>query len=165
MKVFTSPLSSVPVPAALLRAALLPSLLFPIAHAQNRAGSVILSPVLAQVTLTPVDAGASRDIPTGWHELRGQLRTATNTRQSFPDGTQATVTLRDTTAPDRTLVTVRFPVSRLPAPYQIVFNPVRLQGGHTYTVQATLTSPTGQTLWKSAAAPLPATPRAVLNLR
>ncbi|MGM9321038.1 YbaY family lipoprotein [Deinococcus aquaticus] len=160
MKFFTNTLRS-----ALLPAALLPGLLFPAAHAQNRAGSVILSPVLAQITLTPVDAAPSRDIPTGWHELRGQLRTATNTRQNFPAGTQATVTIRDTTAPDRAPVTVRFLVSRLPAPYQVLFNPVRLQRGHTYTVQATLTSPTGQTLWKSTPAPLPATPRAVLNLR
>ena len=164
MKFFTNILRPTLRLPALLPAALLTTLLLP-AHAQNRTGSVILTPVVAQITLTPVDTAPSRDIPAGWHELRGQLRAAGNTRQTFPAGTQATVTIRDTAAPDRAPVTVRVPVSRLPAPYQILFNPVRLQPGRTYTVQATLTSPTGKTLWNSAPAALPFTPRAVLNLR
>ncbi|GGR57358.1 hypothetical protein GCM10008959_18870 [Deinococcus seoulensis] len=157
-----------------LRAAFLTTLLtgplIPVAHAQQtptqaRAGTILLSPVVAQITLTPIDAPPSRDIPAGWREIRGELRTATNTRQSFPAGTQARVTIRDTAAPDRALVTVTFLVSRLPAPYWLTFNPARLQKGHTYTVQATLSSAAGKTLWNSAPTPLPTTPRAVLNLR
>lgn len=148
-------------------ASLLAALLLTTASAQTKIGSVILTkpaqpaptvrPPAQQATPSPSTASSTANVPAGWYEVRGRISAADTV--NLPAGSSVSVTIEDLSVSGaaRQLVRIQFKTARLSTPYQIVFNPVRLNTSHQYAVRATVTDASGKLLYASdASASLPA---------
>lgn len=142
------------------------------ANAQTRIGNVTLSkPVAPAPVMRPATPAASQsndtmstaDVPAGFIEVRGRVNAAAGT-VNLPAGSTINISVNDLTRPAQ-VVRIQFKTKRLSTPYQIVFNPSRLNSTHTYAVQATVTDAAGKVLYSSdASALLPKGNRAVVNI-
>lgn len=137
--------------------------------------ALLASSALAQgITITrpstppaPTSVPALSDVPAGWRVIGGRVRASQAVR--LPAGSIISVRLEDVTrlnAPGSTLLEIRFPATRLSAPYQLQFNPVRLNPRRVYAVTARVYGPGGRLLYRSAAAQeLPQGRNVVMDLR
>ncbi|WP_034386259.1 YbaY family lipoprotein [Deinococcus sp. YIM 77859] len=139
--------------------------------------TLLATPALAQgITITrpstppattPTAVPALTDVPAGWRVVSGRIRAPQAVR--LPAGSTVTVRLEDITrlnAPRTALLTISFPASRLSTPYQLQFNPVRLDSRRVYAVTARVYGPQGRLLYRSAAAQeLPPGRNVVMDLR
>lgn len=139
--------------------------------------ALLAAPALAQIRITrpapppapaaPATAPDLSDVPAGWRVVSGRIQAPRDVR--LPAGSTVTISLEDVTladAPSTTLLRVSFPVSRLSTPYQIQFNPVRLNPRRTYAVRTQVRGPDGRLLYTSdTRQELPGGRNAVLNLR
>ncbi|GGO37713.1 YbaY family lipoprotein [Deinococcus humi] len=145
-------------------------------------GLLLVSPALAQttiggVTLTPIKPAATspaapvstsgndydaESIPSGYREVRGRV-TGPSEGLRLPAGGRIMVSLVDLTAA-KALVDIEFGTTRLSTPYQMVYNPVRLNAAHKYAVRAMIADRTGKVLYRSADVSLPDGKRVTLNV-
>ncbi|WP_168733533.1 YbaY family lipoprotein [Deinococcus sp. Arct2-2] len=123
------------------------------------------APVIRPAAAAPASANSS--IPAGWRELRGQVLTPS--RMALPAGSTVTVVIEDVSLQDvasRQLVKIQFAAPRLPASYQIVYNPVRFSASRSCAVRATVTDKNGKLLYVTdTRTELPMTSRAVLDVK
>ncbi|KEF33652.1 hypothetical protein RDMS_11270 [Deinococcus sp. RL] len=143
---------------------LLATLVFSVASAQGirivRPGTPPSAPAAAPASTSPVPSLA--DVPAGWRVLGGRIYAPSAVR--LPAGSIVTVTLGDTAG--ATLLEVSFPATRLSAPYQLQYNPVRLNPRREYVVTARVSDARGRLLYRSASAQaLPGDRAAALDLR
>lgn len=112
-------------------------------------------------------ASTSASIPAGWRELRGRILTPS--RAALPAGSVVTVVIEDVSLQDvasKQLVRIQFSTPRLPASYQIVYNPVRFSAGRSYAVRASVTDKNGKLLYVTdTRTELPTGSRAVLDVK
>ncbi len=145
-------------------------------------GLLLASPALAQtqiggVTLTPIKPAAAApatasstsssdydaaSIPKGYREVRGRI-TGPSEGLRLPAGSRIMVSLVDLTAA-KALVDIEFSTARLSTPYQMVYNPVRLNSTHRYAVRAVIADQKGKVLYRSADVALPDGQRVTLNV-
>ena len=115
---------------------------------------------------TSASAALSASIPAGWRELRGHVLTPS--RMTLPAGSLISVVIEDVSLQDvasRQMVRVQFAAPRLPASYQVVYNPVRFVAGRSYAVRATVTDKNGKLLYVTdTRTDLPRASRAVLDV-
>lgn len=112
-------------------------------------------------------SNTAASIPAGWRELRGQVLTPS--RIALPAGSTVTVVIEDVSLQDvasRQLVRIQFSAPRLPASYQIVYNPVRFSASRSYAVRATVTDKNGRLLYVTdTRTELPSGSRTVLDVK
>jgi putative lipoprotein len=145
-------------------------------------GLLLLSPALAQttiggVTLTPIKPAATapaapsttsgsdynaESIPRGYREVRGRV-TGPGEGLRLPAGSRIMLSLVDLTTA-KALVEIEFATPRLSTPYQMVYNPVRLNAAHKYAVRALIADRNGKVLYRSADVALPDGQRVTLNV-
>lgn len=149
----------------------LAALLLAGASAQTTIGGMTITrpaPVTrpAATPSTP-SASTAASIPAGWRELRGQVLTPSRT--ALPAGSTVTVVIEDVSLQDvasKQLVRIQFSTPRLPASYQIVYNPARFSVGRSYAVRATVTDKNGKLLYiTDTRTELPSGSRAVLDVK
>ncbi|ANE44566.1 hypothetical protein SU48_13245 [Deinococcus puniceus] len=135
-------------------------------------GMTITRPVpISRPAPAPTPSAASSStaasIPAGWRELRGQVLTPSRT--ALPAGSTVTVVIEDVSLQDvasKQLVRIQFSTPRLPASYQMVYNPVRFSAGRSYAVRATVTDKNGKLLYVTdTRTELPTGNRAVLDVK
>ncbi|CAM3438795.1 YbaY family lipoprotein [Deinococcus saxicola] len=138
--------------------------LAPSALAQTRIGGVTLTPIRppAAAPATSNDDYDHDSIPRGYREVRGRV-TGPREGLRLPAGSQIMVSLVDLTAAN-SLVDIKFSSPRLSTPYQMVYNPVRLNATHKYAVRATIADKSGKVLYFSQDAALPDGMRVTLNV-
>ena len=86
----------------------------------------------------------------------------------LPAGSIVTVAIQDVTGgrSPSTLLEVSFPATKLSTPYQLQYNPVRINPRRDYVVTARVNDARGRLLYRSASRQeLPGSRAAVLNLR
>lgn len=138
------------------------------ALAQTQIGGVTLTPIKPAASApAPVSSTASSDydaesIPKGYREVKGRVTGPTEGLR-LPAGSQIMVSLVDLTAA-KSLVDIEFSTSRLSTPYQMVYNPVRLNAAHKYAVRAVIADKNGKVLYRSADVALPGGQRVTLNV-
>ncbi|MDB5044804.1 MAG: hypothetical protein JWQ08_854 [Deinococcus sp.] len=150
-------------------------LLLPLVAALLMAGASAQQTTIGGMTITrpapatpaaPAAAASNASIPAGWRELRGRLMTPS--RMALPAGSLVSVVIEDVSLQDvasRQMVRVQFAAPRLPASYQIVYNPVRFVAGRSYAVRATVTDRNGKLLYTTdTRTQLPTASRAVLDV-
>lgn len=138
--------------------------------------ALLATPALAQgITITrptPSPASAATlpnlsEVPAGWRVVSGRVRAPRDIR--LPTGSTVTVSLEDVTLVNRPatiLLKASFSTPRLSAPYQLQFNPVRLNPRRVYAVTANVYGPDGRLLYRSGAAQeLPQGRNVVMDLR
>lgn len=153
-------------PAPLLAALLAVSALAPAALAQ---GIRITRPATAPAAASPAPSFSAdlSDVPAGWRVLSGRVRAPRDVR--LPAGSTVSVAIEDVTrldAPSRTVLNVSFPATRLSAPYQMQFNPVRLSPRRVYAVTARVNDARGRLLYLTTTQQeLPTGRNAVMDVR
>lgn len=138
--------------------------------AQTQIGGVTLTPVKPPATAPATSSqpasgqdGYEREsIPSGYREVRGRV-TGPREGLRLPAGSQIMVSLVDLTDA-RSLVEFEFGTTRLSTPYQMVYNPVRLNSAHKYAVRAVIADRNGKVLYRSADVALPDGQRVTLNV-
>ena len=145
----------------------LAALLLAGASAQTTIGGMTITRPTPVSRPATAPASASSSIPAGWRELRGQVLTPSRT--ALPAGSVVTVVIEDVSLQDvasRQIVQIQFSTPRLPASYQIVYNPVRFAAGRSYAVRATVTDKSGKLLYVTdTRTELPTAARAVLDVK
>ncbi|MFB9991867.1 YbaY family lipoprotein [Deinococcus oregonensis] len=148
----------------------LAALLLAGASAQTTIGGMTITrpaPVIRPATPSTSSPSADSSIPAGWRELRGHI--VTPSRMALPTGSTVTVVIEDVSLQDvasRQLVKVQFTAPRLPASYQVVYNPVRFSARRSYAVRATVTDKNGKLLYVTdTRTELPSGNRAVLDVK
>lgn len=123
--------------------------------------ALLATPALAQIRITrPATPPATTtttapdltDVPAGYRVVSGRIRAARDVR--LPAGSTVTVSLEDdspSASRRRSLLEIGFSTPRLSAPYQMQFNPVRLNARRTYVVVARVYGPDGRLLYSGAA--------------
>lgn len=139
-------------------------LLAPSALAQTQIGGVTLTPTRPPAAApAPSDDDYDREsIPRGYREVRGRV-TGPREGLRLPAGSQIMVRLVDLTSAT-SLVDIKFSTTRLSTPYQMVYNPVRLNRTHKYAVRATIADKNGKVLYSSQDTALPEGVRVTLNV-
>jgi len=138
------------------------------ALAQTTIGGVTLTPIKPATTAPATPASTSggdydaESIPSGYREVRGRV-TGPSEGLRLPAGSRIMVSLVDLTAA-KALVDIEFGTTRLSTPYQMVYNPVRLNAAHKYAVRAMIADRTGKVLYRSADVSLPDGKRVTLNV-
>lgn len=155
---------------------LLAALLISTAAAQTKIGNVTLTkpaapapvmrraaPAVQNTTTNTSNSMDKANVPAGFIEVTGRVSAAAGT-VNLPTGSTVSVSVNNLTRPSQ-VVRIQFKTTRLSTPYQIVFNPGRLNSADTYGVQATVTDASGKLLYSSdRAATLPKGNRAVVNV-
>jgi len=145
----------------------LAALLLSGASAQTTIGGMTITRPAPVSRPAAAPSSASSSIPAGWRELRGQVLTPSRT--ALPAGSVVTVVIEDVSLQDvasRQIVRIQFSTPRLPASYQIVYNPVRFAAGRSYAVRATVTDKNGKLLYVTdTRTELPTAARAVLDVK
>ncbi|WP_019587207.1 YbaY family lipoprotein [Deinococcus apachensis] len=146
-----------------LLAVLLAALLAAPAAAQIR----ITRPTTPPATTASTTAPDLSDVPAGYRVVSGRVRAGGEVR--LPAGSTVRVSLVDVTGSGtvrKPLVDFSFSTPRLSTPYQMQFNPVRLNPGRMYAVTAQVYGPNGRLLYSSVAPQeLPQGRNVVLDLR
>ncbi|WP_192930837.1 YbaY family lipoprotein [Deinococcus sp. AJ005] len=140
-------------------------LLAPSALAQTQIGGVTLTPIKPAATAPATsnqDDYNRESIPKGYREVRGRV-IGPSEGLRLPAGSQIMVRLVDLTAA-KSLVDIKFSTTRLSTPYQMVYNPVRLNAAHKYAVRATIADKNGKVLYSSTDTALPDGVRVTLNV-
>lgn len=133
------------------------------ASAQTRIGNVTLTkpvqqPAPFRPAPAPVASAASNNsmtaaqVPAGFYEIRGRVSAAQG-NVTLPAGSTISVSVNDLTRPAQ-VVQIGFKTTRLSTPYQVFFNPSRINPAHRYAVQATVTDASGKVLYRSDASAL-----------
>lgn len=129
------------------------------ASAQTRIGNVTLTkPTQQPAPFHPAPAASAGNsmttaqVPAGFYEIRGRVSAAQGT-VTLPAGSNISVSVNDLTRPAQ-VVQIQFKTTRLSTPYQIFFNPSRINPAHRYAVQATVTDASGKVLYRSDASAL-----------
>jgi putative lipoprotein len=137
--------------------------------------ALLTSPAVAQgITITRPGAAPATtfapslsEVPAGWRMLSGRVRAPRDVR--LPAGSTVSVSIEDVTrmdVPSTTLLNISFPATRLSAPYQMQFNPVRLSPRRVYAVTARVTGPNGRLLYLTTTVQeLPQARNAVMDVR
>lgn len=130
-------------------------------------GITITRPATLPASATKTTPPSLSEVPAGWRMVSGRVGASRDVR--LPAGSTVTVSLEDVTLVNRpavTLLKVSFSTPRLSAPYQLQFNPVRLNPRRVYAVVANVYGPDGRLLYRSAAAQeLPQGRNVMLDLR
>ncbi len=137
------------------------------ALAQTQIGGVTLTPIKPAAAPAPASSTSSSDydaesIPKGYREVRGRV-TGPSEGLRLPAGSRIMVSLVDLTNA-KALVDIEFGTTRLSTPYQMVYNPVRLNAAHKYVVRAMIADRNGKVLYRSGDVTLPEGQRATLNV-
>ncbi|MCP2015953.1 putative lipoprotein [Deinococcus sp. HSC-46F16] len=106
------------------------------------------------------------DVPAGWRVVAGRVSAPSTVR--LPAGSTVTVAIQDVTGgrSPSTLLEVSFPTTKLSTPYQLQYNPVRINPRREYVVTARVNDARGRLLYRSVTRQdLPESRTAVLNLR
>lgn len=156
--------------SAPLAATLTGALLASAALAQTQIGGVTLTPIKPAATAPATSRAAAstqddysaESIPKGYREVRGRV-TGSSEGLRLPAGSRIMVSLVDLTAA-KSLVDIEFGTTRLSTPYQMVYNPVRLNAAHKYAVRAMIADKGGKVLYRSADVALPDGKRVTLNV-
>lgn len=161
--------------SAPLAATLAGALLASAALAQTQIGGVTLTPIKPAATAPATSSAATsraaastqdnysaESIPKGYREVRGRV-TGPSEGLRLPAGSRIMVSLVDLTAA-KSLVDIEFGTTRLSTPYQMVYNPVRLNAAHKYAVRAMIADKGGKVLYRSADVALPDGKRVTLNV-
>lgn len=152
--------------ALLLAALLAVPALAPSALAQ---GIRITRPATAPAAASPASSATVdlSEVPAGWRVLSGRVRAPRDVR--LPAGSTVSVAIEDVTrldAPSRTVLNVSFPATRLSAPYQMQFNPVRLSPRRVYAVTARVKDANGRLIYRTTTRQdLPTGRNAVMDVR
>jgi putative lipoprotein len=148
----------------------LAALLLAGASAQATIGGMTITrpaPVPRPAAPSAASSSTAASIPVGWRELRGQVLTPS--RMALPAGSTVTVVIEDVSLQDvasKQMVRIQFAAPRLPASYQIVYNPVRFAAGRSYAVRATVTDKNGKLLYVTdTRTELPSGSRAVQDVK
>ncbi|GAA5514246.1 hypothetical protein Dcar01_03001 [Deinococcus carri] len=108
-----------------------------------------------------------QEVPSGWRVLTGRIRAPQEVR--LPAGSMVVLSVQDVTRVNGnhpTLVKVNFPATRLSAPYQVQYNPARLNPRRVYVLNVRVTGPNGNVLYTSSQQQeLPRTQNAVMDLQ
>lgn len=141
---------------------LLPLILFGSAAAQTRIGNIILTPA---GQTAPKGKSVSAAVPTGMREISGRVSAGGTVR--LPAGSKVTVTVQEyNTRNMNTVVNVTFGTTKLDTPYQVYFNPVRINEGRRYAIRATVRDASGNTLYVTdPVLEIPRAQKATLTLR
>lgn len=129
-----------------------------------------VTPKTTVQTTSPATTGATtaktktsfetQQVPAGWYNLTGQV----TGNVALPQGTQVVLSLVELQNPSKSLLQIKFGASRLPVPYQMYFNPAKLQAGKTYALRAKAFSDKGILLSYSDSIALPKTSPSNLNI-
>ncbi|OLV19712.1 hypothetical protein BOO71_0001924 [Deinococcus marmoris] len=135
------------------------------ALAQTQIGGVTLTPIKPAATApapSTQDDYNRESIPKGYREVKGRV-TGPSEGLRLPAGSQIMVSLVDLTAA-KSVVDIKFSTTRLSTPYQMVYNPVRLNSAHEYAVRAIIADKNGEVLYYSPDTALPDGVRVTLNV-
>ena len=130
-----------------LSALLLAALLFTPASAQIRITRPTTPPAGTMTTTAP----DLTDVPAGYRVISGRIRAARDVR--LPAGSTVTVSLEDASpsaSTRRPVLEISFSTPSLSSPYQMQFNPVRLNARRDYVVVARVYGPNGRLLYSGA---------------
>ena len=98
-------------------------------------------------------------------EISGRVSAGSTVR--LPAGSKVTVTVQEyNTRNMNTVVNVTFGTTKLDTPYQVYFNPVRINEGRRYAIRATVRDASGNTLYVTdPVLEVPKAKKATLTLR
>lgn len=116
----------------------------------HQIGGVTIAPATPRPVTTPAQVPAG--IPADWYQIRGNV--SASSRVSLPKGSTVSIVMKNRTLSSQ-MVRVVFRNSALPTNYYMAINPIRINSTHQYTLQATVTAPSGKVLYRSHEVILP----------